>query len=146
MVETFKKFIASYGLALAWIQAILATLGSLFFSEILNYPPCVLCWYQRIAIYPLVFILGIAYFKKDSNVSQYVLPLLVVGWGISIFHNLLYWKILPEAAAPCQAGISCTTKYVEYFGFVTIPFLAFLAITTIIVLVVLQKRFAINNN
>src|SRR5690348_8318165 len=92
-------------LYVAWIQAIAATLGSLYFSEIAKFPPCVLCWYQRICMYPLVVILGVALLKRDKWVHWYVLPLATVGWLIGLYHNLLYYKILPESAAPCIQGV-----------------------------------------
>ena len=112
-------------------QAIIATLGSLYFSEVMNLPPCVLCWYQRIAMYPLVAILAIGIIRKNRDIALYVLPLSLVGLAISIYHNLLYWKIIPESIAPCMAGVSCTTKFFEWFGFITIPFLALTAFVVI---------------
>lgn len=115
-----QKFIAYCCL----IVALGATLGSLFFSELMHFPPCVLCWYQRICMYPLVIILSVGILRKNKELPLYVLPLSIIGLVISIFHNLLYYEILPEAAAPCTAGVSCTTKFIEYFGFVTIPFLS----------------------
>lgn len=118
-------------LYLAWTQALVAMLGSLFFSEILKYPPCVLCWYQRICIYPLVLIIPVGIVNKDKNLPLYVLPLSIVGLVISLFHNLLYYKWIPDALAPCVSGVSCTTKFIEWFGFVTIPLLAFIAFLVI---------------
>jgi len=98
--------------------------GSLFFSEILKYPPCVLCWYQRILMYPLFFIFSVGLLRRDKNVFFYAAPLVIIGFIISLYHNLLYYGILPESVAPCTLGISCTTKQIEWFGFVTIPFLS----------------------
>ncbi len=109
---------------LAWITTLLAAAGSLYFSEIRDFPPCVLCWYQRICMYPLVAILAVGILRRDSNVAYYVLPLSLAGLAISIYHNLLYYNIIPESAAPCVAGISCTTVYIEWFGFITIPLLS----------------------
>lgn len=106
--------------------------GSLFFSEMLKMPPCLLCWYQRICMYPLVLIVGAGIFLKDKKVYWYSLPITIIGWIIALYHNLLYWKILPESIAPCEAGVSCTTKYIEWFGFVTIPLLSLMAFTLII--------------
>lgn len=119
-------------LYVAWIQAVIAMAGSLFFSEVMHFTPCVLCWYQRICMYPLVAILTVGILKKDKNVVWYVAPLSGVGWGIALFHNLLYYKILPESAAPCVAGVSCTTKFIQWFGFVTIPLLSLVAFTVIL--------------
>ena len=133
----FIKRNALYG---AWAVSLVAMLGSLYFSEIAKYPPCVLCWYQRICMYPLVVILGFAIYKKDRNLLLPAFVLAVVGWLISVYHNLLYYKILPEAAAPCIAGVSCTTKFIEWFGFVTIPFLAFLGFSAILTGLIIHWR------
>jgi len=120
-------------LYLAWIQSIIATLGSLYFSEVLKFPPCILCWYQRICMYPLVFILAVGMIRKDKKVYTYALPLSLTGLSIAIYHNLLYYKLIPESIAPCLKGISCTTKYISWFGFVTIPLLSLIAFTVITV-------------
>lgn len=129
-------------LYLAWAGSLLATLGSLAFSELMKLPPCVLCWYQRSMMYPLVIILAVGIFKKDKNVLAYSVPLVIIGWLVAVYHNLLYYKILPEAIAPCQAGISCTTKQIEWLGFITIPLLSFLGFTAIgVLLYFTYKKF-----
>lgn len=132
------KFLKENLLLIAWVTALLAMTGSLYFSNVLNFPPCVLCWYQRIFMYPLVFIIGVGILKRDQHLPYYVLPLSLIGGVIALYHNLLYYNIIPESAAPCEAGISCTTKFIEYGGFVTIPFLSFLgfAVITIAMLLV----------
>ncbi len=143
-----KKIISWLGhnaLYLSFGIVLTATLGSLFFSEVMNLPPCVLCWYQRIFIYPLfpIFLVGIL--RRDPKVHWYAWPLIIPGLLVSVFHNLLYWKLLPEAAAPCVAGVSCTTKFFEWFGFITIPFLSLAAfITLTILMVIYTKRHKIN--
>lgn len=119
-------------LYIAFFIALLSTLGSLYFSEVLKFPPCILCWYQRITMYPLVVILGVGIYLKENKLAYYVLPLSVIGLFIAIYHNLLYYKILPESATPCLLGVSCTTKYIEFFGFVTIPFLSAVSFAIII--------------
>ena len=111
----------------AWIMALVATVGSLFFSEVMQLPPCVLCWYQRIAMYPLVVIIGIGIITRDNRMKIYALPLALAGLAISVYHNLLYYGILPESIAPCTQGISCTSKQIEWLGFITIPLLALVA-------------------
>ncbi len=133
--------ISKNALYIALVQAIVGMLGSLYFSEVQDYPPCVLCWYQRIALYPLVAILIIGITTKDKIVHYYVLTLAWIGLVIAIFHNLLYYKVIPESAAPCVAGISCTTKYIEWFGFITIPLLSFLAFLSIIICMHLYRRY-----
>lgn len=127
-------------LYIAFGQVFLATLGSLVFSEILKFPPCVLCWYQRICMYPLVVIFGVALLKKDKNFVWYAWPLIVIGWLIAFYHNLLYYNILPEAAAPCLQGVSCTTKFISWFGFITIPLLSLAAFTFLGILMLIYRR------
>lgn len=117
----------TYLLYAAWIIALIATVGSLFFSEVMQLPPCVLCWYQRIAMYPLVLIIGAGIIMRDSRLKFYALPLALVGLAVSIYHNLLYYGILPESIAPCTQGISCTTVQLQCFGFITIPLMALTA-------------------
>lgn len=127
-------------LYLAFAQAFIATLGSLVFSEVLHFPPCVLCWYQRITMYPLVIIFGVAILKKDKLFTYYAWPLIAIGWLIGVYHNLLYYEILPEAAAPCIQGVSCTTKFIEWFGFVTIPLLSLVGFTFLGALMLIYQR------
>ncbi len=137
MITTIRK----NALYIAFIQSIVAFLGSMYFSNILMYPPCVLCWYQRICMFPLVLILAAGIILKEKNIHAYVLPLALIGWTISLYHNLLYYKFIPDTLAPCTTGVSCTTKFIEYFGFVTIPLLAFIAFTVIIISVIEYKKY-----
>lgn len=127
----------------AWMVAVVATSGSLYFSEVLHFSPCVLCWYQRIFMYPLVLIMAVGILKKDKNLPYYVLPLSVVGGLVAVYHNLLYYNILPASTAPCLLNVSCTTRFFAWFGFVTIPLLslfAFGVITAAMVFVWLSGR------
>ena len=112
---------------LAWVIALIATVGSLFFSEVMELPPCVLCWYQRIAMYPLVAIICIGIVLRDYRMKFYALPVCLIGLVISIYHNLLYYGIIPESITPCQQGVSCTSRQIEWFGFLTIPLMALAA-------------------
>ena len=107
----------------AWVIALLATVGSLFFSEVMGLPPCVLCWYQRIAMYPLVLIIGIGIVRRDVGMRGYALPLCLAGLLLAAYHNLLYYGVIPEGLTPCTQGASCTERQIEWFGFVTIPLL-----------------------
>jgi disulfide bond formation protein DsbB len=115
----------------AWLIAALSTLGALFMSEVMGLTPCVLCWYQRIFMFPLAIILALGLFPFDAKVLRYVLPLSVIGLAIAAFHVLLIWGIVPETLAPCRQGIPCKTVQIEWFGFVTIPLLSFFAFLTI---------------
>jgi disulfide bond formation protein DsbB len=112
---------------LTWLQALVATVGSLYFSEVMELPPCVLCWYQRIAMYPLVIILTVGILLREPRLRLYVLPLSLIGLAISIYHNLLYYGVIPESIQPCTSGVSCTARQIEWLGFITIPLLALVA-------------------
>lgn len=138
-------FLEKNALYLALAQAIVAMLGSLYFSEIAGYPPCYLCWFQRIFIYPTVLLLIVGILRRDGKVWQYILPLVSIGWLFSLYHNLLYYHILPWWDKPCKQGVSCTTKYIEWFGFVTIPLLALTAFSVIIGLMFLYRRYTNQN-
>lgn len=125
---------------LAWLQALIAMLGSLFFSEVMKLPPCVLCWYQRILMYPLVFIIAVGILLEDKRLKFYALPLSITGLVIAVYHNLLYYNIIPEAITPCSAGISCTTRQIEWLGFITIPLLSLIAFSLITIALFLYKK------
>lgn len=115
----------------AWAQALVATLGSLYFSEVMLLTPCMLCWYQRIAMYPLVVVLGVGLLLRERRIRLYVLPLSLTGFAISLFHNLLYFGIIPESVQPCRSGVSCTARQIEWLGFITIPLMALVAFSVI---------------
>lgn len=121
----------------AWLVAGIATLGALFFSEVMQLPPCVLCWYQRIFMFPLALILPIGLFPLDRKVIRYTLPLAALGWMFAVFHLLLIAGIIPESIKPCTQGVPCSEKGIEWLGFVTIPLLSAAASTMIIILLVL---------
>jgi disulfide bond formation protein DsbB len=91
-------------------------------------------------MYPLVVILAIGIYLKDKKLPYYVLPLSTIGLIIAIYHNLLYYNILPESATPCLIGVSCTTKYIELFGFITIPFLSLIAFLIITIGMIVYAR------
>lgn len=119
---------------LLWVQALIATMGSLFYSEVLGYVPCDLCWMQRIFMYPLVIIYGVALFKRDLSSALSGLFLSGIGFFISLYHYLIQkLPALQEIGGTCDI-VPCNLQYVNYFGFVTIPFLAGLAFLIIIVL------------
>ena len=127
-------------LFLAWVVATVSTLGSLFFSEIMMFPPCVMCWYQRIFMYPLVVILLVGLFPLDTTVTRYAMPLTLIGLFFAIYHNLLYYKILPESVQPCSQGVSCTSDYINWFGFITIQLLSLVAFVMVLILLIIFKR------
>ena len=124
----------------AFLISLVATFGSLFFSEIMNFIPCSLCWYQRIFMYPLVFLFSINLLLPDDKIFKYTFPLAFIGWLISIYHNLLMFKIIPEKLSPCIQGVPCSVDYINWLGFITIPLLSFFAYTSILVLLIYLKK------
>lgn len=115
----------------AWLVSLVATMGSLFFSEVMELPPCVLCWYQRICMYPLALITTVGLVTRDHRVGHYAWPLVFAGLAVAIYHNLLYYHLIPESIAPCATGVSCTDRQIEWFGIVTIPLLSLSGFTLI---------------
>ena len=111
----------------AWAASMIALFGSLYFSEIRQYEPCELCWYQRILMYPLAIILGIAVVKKDNRISFYSMVLSAIGTCISLYHYSLQKISFIANNAPSCGRIPCTGQYINWFGFITIPFLALIA-------------------
>lgn len=123
----------------AWLTALVATAGSLFFSEVMDLPPCILCWYQRIAMYPLVLVIGVGIVMRDAKWKYYALALSLVGLAIAIYHNLLYYNLIPESITPCKEGISCTTVQIEWLGFITIPLMSLTAFVIVSIVSVLYR-------
>lgn len=121
----------------AWLIAACATLGALFFGEVMKLPPCSLCWYQRIFMFPLALLLPIGLFPLDRKVVRYALPLAVIGGMFAAFHLLLIAGVIPESIKPCSRGVPCSEKVIEWFGFVTIPLLSAAASASIITLLAL---------
>lgn len=115
-------------------------LGSLFFSEVMGLQPCVLCWYQRIFMYPLVAIFLVGLFPFDKAVVRYALPITIIGWCFAIYHYLLYTGYIPEGLQPCSQGVSCADINLELFGFITIPMLSILSYTAIFVLLLICRN------
>jgi disulfide bond formation protein DsbB len=126
--------------ALAFIVALVATLGSLYLSEVAHFVPCRLCWYQRIAMYPLPVILGIAWWKRDDAVRRYVIPVAAIGGCISIYHILVEHFPSLESNSVCEVDNPCTIRWVERFGFVTIPVMALCGFALIIALLTYARR------
>jgi disulfide bond formation protein DsbB len=125
--------LAPNAVGMAWIVAMLATAGSLYFSEIAHYDPCRLCWFQRIAMYPLVVILGIAAFRHDDGVRIYGRALAAIGAVIAGYHLALEWIPALDTGA-CGLGPSCTVVWFRALGFISLPFLALTAFLLIFTL------------
>lgn len=123
---------------LGWLVAAVTTAGSLYYSEVAHFPPCPLCWYQRIAIYPLTVILLVAAVRRDLSSRWYVLPQLVIGAGIAAYHTQL--QAFPDHGSPfCPTTEPCTTRYVWEFGFVSLPFMALAAFAFVSTMVAITR-------
>ncbi|GBF04376.1 disulfide bond formation protein DsbB [Deinococcus aerius] len=127
-------------LYLAWVVALAATLGSLWFSEVRGFVPCVLCWFQRVAMYPLALLLGLAALRGDLGIRAYALPLAAVGWVIALIQNLEDWGVIPTLRV-CNArnAVPCDVHWPVWGGplanlnsVLTIPVLALIAFTLIL--------------
>jgi disulfide bond formation protein DsbB len=137
---SLDKTISTKIILLCFLVASSATLGSLFFSDVMGFVPCNMCWYQRIFMYPLVIIFLINLLYPDDKVFKYAFPLVLVGLLFATYHNLLMFGLIPESAVPCASGVPCSTEYINWLGFITIPFLSLISYLILFLLLVLSKE------
>lgn len=128
------QLLKQQGIFISWMIAVIATAGSLFFSEVMKFIPCNLCWYQRILMYPLSILLLIATVKQDRRISGYVLPLSILGVLFATYHYLMEKTNLFQGSEQACGIVPCTTEYINWFGFITIPFLSLVAFVLITVI------------
>lgn len=124
----------------AWIIAIIAMLGSLYFSEIRHFIPCEMCWYQRILMYPLVVILGFSALTNHYTMKYLVMIFSIIGLCFSIYHYMEQKVPGFSSVKPCVGGVPCNTQYINWLGFITIPFLAGMAFLLITLCMIAVKR------
>lgn len=129
-------------LLFSWLTALIATLGSLYFSEVMNFIPCTLCWYQRILMYPLAVILGIAFYRNERDIYHYALPLSIFGIVVSGYHIALQKLPYLQQFEMCKTGVPCSKDYLNWLGFITIPMMAFAAfvIITVSLFLLIRKK------
>lgn len=135
------ELIGASGLWLAAVVALGATAGSLYFSEVANYLPCTLCWYQRIAMYPLAVIMVIAAIRNDRRVAWYAAPIAVIGAVIAGYHTLIEWQPSLDGGVCSAAGPSCTDVWFREFGFVTLAFMALTGFLAVLTFVLVAARY-----
>lgn len=123
-LRVLRSALWGYELWAAFVVAAVATGGSLYFSEVAGYIPCELCWYQRICMYPLSILTLFAAIHRDHRFARYLLPFPVIGAGISIYHLLVENAVISEPSACRLGGAGCAVKWINEFGYVTIPTLA----------------------
>lgn len=131
------KIISSSFIPLAFVVALVATGGSLYYSEIAKFTPCELCWFQRIFIYPQVILLGIAWLKKEQHILDYSLVMIFVGTIISLYHNYIYYTAQPNGF--CSIVVPCTQQYIVGLDYITIPLLALTSLVLMGVLLIGKK-------
>ncbi|MGM0803667.1 MAG: disulfide oxidoreductase [Bacillota bacterium] len=127
-------------LLIAWITSIVSLVGSLFFSEVMKFVPCNFCWYQRILMYPLVIVLGVAFYQQDHKVTRYVLPLSFLGIIVSGYHYALQKIPALKAFEVCTSGVPCSGQYINWLGFITIPLLAFVGFMIITICMLWMRK------
>ncbi|MFS8158830.1 MAG: disulfide bond formation protein B [Candidatus Roizmanbacteria bacterium] len=139
--KRLTRLLQNHGLLFAWIVAAIAMSGSLFYSDIAGYKPCILCWYQRILMYPQVFILGLALIRKKKDVIPYALILAIPGLLIASFHY--FEQITNNPLIPCTTigySVSCTEKFFFSYGYITIPMMALTAFAMIILFLTYAQK------
>lgn len=137
--SSFRKFFAPYALILAFAVALTSTLGSLFLSEVAKFQPCLLCWYQRIVMYPQAIILYLAFIRRETVIKPYAIALSVVGAIIASYHYFI--QLFPEAEIlPCNIGAVSCTQGKFYFGYISIPFMALTGFILIIILLLFTDK------
>lgn len=143
--EGARRVVAAIGpsaMPLAFVVAAVTTAGSLYYSEIANYTPCVLCWYQRICMYPLVAILGVGWWRKDPVAWMIAVPLVVAGAGVALYHYLVERYPSLGDSLSCSATAPCTVPYFETIGFMTLAWMSLSAFAIIGALLVTDRVWA----
>jgi disulfide bond formation protein DsbB len=131
-LRALRAALWGYELWTAFLVAAIATGGSLFFSEIAHFVPCELCWYQRICMYPLSLLTLLAAVHRDYGIARYLLPIPVIGAAVSIYHLLIENAVISEPSGCRIGGAGCAVKWINEFGYVTIPTLALIAFVLLI--------------
>lgn len=135
-IQKLLSKLDSYSDYIVWFIGIGSLFGSLYFSEVMRLQPCMLCWWQRIFMYPTAFIMSVAILRKDPKVMYYILPLSITGMIIAFYHTLLQWGVIKETIVDCSinSAVSCTDVQINWFGFMTIPFMSFVSFLAINIL------------
>ena len=128
-----------------WLLALVATAGAVFIGEVMGMMPCVLCWYQRIAMFPMVLFLGIALLQQQRAFILPCLLLSLMGWAVASYHTALYWGWIDPTLAPCGDGPSCTKQVLQIFGSVDLPMMSWLAFMAISFLLFLSLKVSRND-
>lgn len=131
---------ATIWLTIGWITALVATLSAVFIGEVMGRTPCVLCWYQRIFMFPLALVLGVASYRGDHDGWRYAMPLAVIGAGFAGYHTLLYWGVIEPEIVSCSAETSCSGAEMAILGSIPLPFVSLLAFALIVISLFLVRH------
>jgi disulfide bond formation protein DsbB len=134
-------FGAKNGTLFALVVAVIATSGSLFYSEVAGYQPCELCWFQRILMYPQVILLSVAFLMKDKNIPNYLIPVSLIGMGIAAYHYILQLGLAPAVCSTVGISVSCSQTPFMQFGYITIPMMSLTAFSLIVLYMTVQKIY-----
>ena len=140
------QFLAKHSIALSFFIALMSTIGSLLYSEVLGFQPCVLCWYQRIFIYPQIILLGLALWRKDRGITAYSIALALISGAIGTYHY--YGQMFNPSALPCAViGLTpaCSQRFIVELGYITIPMMSITASAMIIALMLANKWHNVEN-
>jgi disulfide bond formation protein DsbB len=140
LAARLRADLAPAAIPLAALVAATSMAGSLYYSEVADLVPCELCWYQRIAMYPLALLLTIAAIRRDRRIGAYAAPLAGLGLAVSLYHYQLEW--FPEQGSACAVDAPCSARQVEVFGFVSIPFMAGCGFLAVLGLLLARTRVA----
>ena len=139
------RFIKEQALLISWLIAVIALLTTLYLSDILMWPVCHLCWYQRICLYPQVILLGMAAFKNDRNILPYTLALSCIGLVFAIYQYLMQlFPVTFEGITLCGAGPSCATMHMNWLGFITLPLIGMIGFLVLVVVQAIGRKQASN--
>lgn len=134
----FESWVATHKLCLIGLITVGATIASLVYSNIIGFPPCTLCWLQRVAIYPIAVISIVAMIRKETIILPYIKIITLLGWCVALYHIMIYYTGF--SPLPCDATVSCTARYVYEFGFMTIPLMSFIAFTSIFAILYTREK------
>jgi disulfide bond formation protein DsbB len=137
--KKISAFTGKHILVLGFLISLAAMVSSLVYSDVIGYPPCLFCWYARVAFYPQVFMYGLALYRKDFKILDYSLLLTVLGTIVTAYHytaETIQYSPLPCAAA----GVSCLTRYVYEYGFITIPIIGLVGFLTLLMCTLVARR------
>jgi disulfide bond formation protein DsbB len=143
LLAQLRTFAGKYGFLFGFLIALASTAGSLFYSMVIGWDPCSLCWYQRIFMYPLVLIFALAMWRKEEErLADYAILLSIPGLLLTLYHHLLQMGVVSFSFCSADVAHSCAQRFIFELGYITMPFMALVAFVLIILLVLARKQYA----